>query len=79
MAKHHNDQMLIKPLPDPRVPWFVIICLLAALVLVYLGFLREPNKLIGPLLPKNGYSVFLKQPPAPPAAQPSPAPAGAAQ
>ncbi len=70
MAKTHNyDSVLGKPIPSARVPWFVILCLIAAIVLVYLGFLRSPAKLLGPPIPRNEYLHVQKEVP-PPAAQP---------
>ena len=53
--KRYADSVLGKPIPSAKVPWFVILCLLAALVLVYMGFLRTPSKLLGPPIPRNEY------------------------
>jgi len=86
MAKRNaDDNIMMRPLPGTRVPWLVIFFLIACIVLVYLGFLRSPDKLLGPPLPENEYLQYVqpKKPPArtaPASVQPVPAPShGAAQ
>lgn len=76
--KRYNDSLLGKSVPSAKVPWCIILCLLAAIVLVYMGFLRSPAKLLGPPIHQNEYlrvmhSVPLSAPspaPAPPSALP---------
>lgn len=63
MAKHQRDSLLSKPVPSAKVPWFIILCLIAALVLVYMGFLRPANKLLGPPIQPNRYQVYMKPAP----------------
>ena len=86
MAKRNaDDNIMMRPLPGTHVPWLVIFFLIACIVLVYLGFLRPPDRLLGPPLPENEYLQYVqpKKPPvqtAPASVQPAPAsPHGAAQ
>jgi hypothetical protein len=68
MAKRNaDDNIMMRPLPSARVPWLVIFVLIACIVLVYLGFLRPPDKLLGPPLPENEYLQYVqpKKPPSP--------------
>ena len=55
MPKQRHQPIAAKPPPSAKVPWLVILFLVACLVLVYLGFLRRPDKLLGPPLPPNEY------------------------
>ncbi len=75
--KHYQDSVLGKPIPSAKVPWFVILCLIAALVLVYMGFLRTPQKLLGPPIPHNEYlrvQQTMSSPVVRPTGTPPPAP-----
>jgi len=80
MPKHNaDDNIMTRPLPSSRVPGLVILFLIACLVLVYLGFLRSQEKLLGPPLPENTYQQYVKpkKPPVrvPPAPVAAPTPA----
>ncbi len=65
MARAQRNSVLNKPLPSTSVPWLVILCLLAAIVLVFLFFLRPADKLLGKPLPQNEYRKYLLQKPRP--------------
>ena len=74
MPRHNaDDNIMMRPPPSTRVPWLVILFLIACLVLVYLGFLRPQDKLLGPPLPENSYLQYVK-----PKKRAMPAPAAAA-
>jgi hypothetical protein len=66
--RNTDDNIMMHPLPSARVPWLVILFLIACLVLAYLGFLRPPGKLLGPPLPENEYLQYVRpaRPPTPP-------------
>lgn len=73
MAKHNaDDNIMTRPLPSSRVPGLVILFLIASLVLVYLGFLRPQEKLLGPPLPENTYQQYVKPKKPPVRATPAP-------
>ena len=75
MVKKHDD-VTIKPLPSPTTPWLVILCLLAGIALMYLGFLRPAERLLGTPLHRNEYLQQLTPPKAqaaPPPVPPAPA------
>jgi hypothetical protein len=66
MAKRNaDDNIMMRPLPSTRVPWLVIFVLIACIVLVYLGFLRPKDKLLGPPVPDPEYLQYV-QPKKPP-------------
>jgi len=75
--RNADDNIMMRPLPSARVPWLVIFFLIACLVLVYLGFLRPSDKLLGPPLPENEYLQYVrhKKPPVKTVPAPTPAPA----
>lgn len=78
MAKRRvDDNLMMGPRPNTRLPWLVILLLLACLSLVYWGFLASPpGKLLGPKIPANEYRHYLtppkpvRRPPTPPASTP---------
>lgn len=61
MVKRADDQNIPMP-PSATIPWLVILFLAASIVLVYMGFLRGPDKLLGPPLPKNEFIRHMKTP-----------------
>ena len=67
MSKRSRESLVTRPLPSAKVPWLMILCLIACIVLVYMGFLREPDKLLGPSLAKNEYLPLMTAPPPAPA------------
>lgn len=80
MAKRSSqDNILMRPLPSPRVPWVVIFILIGGIVLIYLGFLRPTGKLLGPPVRTPEYIRYVIKPqkPAKKPAPSTPAPAPA--
>ncbi len=75
--RNANDNIMMGPLPNARLPWLVILLLLVCLWLVYWAFLTPPDKLLGPKIRPNEYQRYMT-PPRPRAPQPVP-PAPAAQ
>jgi|GEM_PF-2423962 len=74
MAKRNaDDNIMMRPLPGTHVPWLVIFFLIACIVLVYLTFLRAPEKLLGPPLPENEYLQYVQPKKPPVRSTPSPA------
>lgn len=75
MAKtKQNDDIFMKPLPSTRAPWLAILLLLAAIVLLYIGFLRPPGQLFGPPLQPNEWYEYMREKPKPaPRVVPAPA------
>lgn len=71
--RNADDNIMMRPLPSARVPWLVILFLVACMVLIYLGFLRPQDKLLGPPLPENSYLQYVKPKKPPVRARPAPA------
>lgn len=79
MAKRSvDDNIMMGPLPNARLPWLVILLLLVCLWLVYWGFLTPPKKLLGPKIPANTYQQYLTPSRPRPSTVPSAVPASPA-
>jgi hypothetical protein len=60
MSKRSSqDNILMRPLPSPRVPWLVILFLIGGIVLIYMGFLRPKEKLLGPPVREPEYTRYV--------------------
>ena len=76
-SKHTAEDVFMKPLPSLRVPWLVILALVAAIVVFYFSFLRPADQLWGPELKPNEWIHHMQEKPKP-ATPPAPAPAAPA-
>lgn len=62
MARTDEQPVVTKPLPGTRLPMLAVVLLLAAVVIVYLVFLRPQGQLLGTPIPPNGYAEMMKGP-----------------
>jgi hypothetical protein len=62
MPYSDEKPVVTKPLPGIRLPMLAVLLLLAAVIIVYLVFLRDPAKLFGTPIPPNSYEEQMKGP-----------------
>jgi hypothetical protein len=68
----YYEPITTKPLPSSRLPTLVVLLFLAAIVLVFMFFLRPPGKLLGSPIKANEYEKYMTAPKPKPAPHPAP-------